>query len=329
MTETLRSRFTKIGQQISARVLGQERVVERLLMALLADGHVLLQGPPGVAKTRSATLLAHAMRGQFTRIQFTPDLLPSDLIGSQIYDPGRQQFTFQAGPLLNDVVVADEINRAPAKVQAALLEAMAERQVTVAGKTHALSDTFFVIATQNPIEEEGTYELPVAQLDRFAIRIQMGYPSIEAEVQMLDLIIGERERHAIFEGISQLSRDELLAARSEVLQVNMSEPVKGYVVRLVAATRQPSLRGSAGATVNDQAHDPVAHPVSPRGSLALAHLARSHAWWHGRDFVTPDDVQAVCHDVLAHRLVLTHQAWVSGVSAEQVIDAVMDQVDAA
>ncbi|MGB7298625.1 MAG: AAA family ATPase [Burkholderiaceae bacterium] len=332
MTKQLQAQFSQVGTEIGRRVLGQQGIVDRLLLALLADGHVLLQGPPGVAKTRAALLLSHAYNGSFGRIQFTPDLLPSDLTGTSIYDQAKMRFDFRRGPLFHDFVLADEINRAPAKVQAALLEAMAERQITAGGETHSLGDSFFVIATQNPIEEEGTYELPVAQLDRFAVRLCIDYPDADAESEMLDLVFRERaesgNKPAALAGLTKVARADLQAARQEVLGVHMSETIKSYIVRLVGATRKPLSVMPAVLTGNEVpiSDNVVAHPVSPRGTLALAHLSCARAWFDGRDFVNPEDVQSVCHDVLSHRLVLSHRAIIQGVKPDDVIDSVVSSV---
>ncbi len=319
MANELHELFTTVAAEIDGRVPGQHDAIVRLLMAVLADGHVLLEGPPGVAKTRTALLLAHAFHGSFARIQFTPDLLPADLTGTNIYDPNEHRFQFHRGPLFHDFVLADEINRAPAKVQAALLEAMAERQITAGGETHSLDDSLFVIATQNPLEEEGTYELPVAQLDRFAICIRIGYPSPAAEAKVLDLVFTERrEGHAYqppMADLTQISRTDLRAARLDVLGIHLSRPIVDYVVRLVAATRNSSERDGL-----------VAHAVSPRGSIALAHLACAKAWLDGRDHVLPEDVQALARDVLAHRIGLSDRALIARTSPDAVIADIVARV---
>ncbi len=319
MPETLHGLFTRVATDIESRVRGQHEVINRLLMAVLADGHVLLEGPPGVAKTRTALLLAHAFHGSFARVQFTPDLLPADLTGTNVYDPAEHRFHFHRGPLFHDFILADEINRAPAKVQAALLEAMAERQITAGGTTHSLDESFFVIATQNPFEEEGTYELPVAQLDRFALCIRIGYPPAQAEAEVLDLVFAERRDgnpyHPPMGELTRISRADLRAARREVLDVHRSDPVRDYIVRLVAATRDTTARQGA-----------IAHAVSPRGTLALAHLASARAWLNGRDHVLPDDVQALCRDVLAHRIGLSDRAIMARTDPDTIIADIVSRV---
>lgn len=312
MTQALQPLFDRVQKEISAALPGQEPVVSHLLVAILTDGHVLLEGPPGVAKTRAALLMSHAFSGSFARIQFTPDLLPSDLIGTNIYDPSEHRFEFHRGPLFHGFILADEINRAPAKVQAALLEAMAERQITVGGSTHQLDESLFVIATQNPIEDEGTYELPAAQLDRFALRVKIGWPDPQAEAQMLELVLGERRRGNAYrppmENISQLTSAQLAQARSEVLKVHVSAPIQEYIVRLVNATR------------HGETSHAVRQAVSPRGTLALAHLACARAWLDQRTFVEPQDVQDLAKAALAHRLSLDHAALHGGLTQENVIE---------
>lgn len=319
MTQALQPLFAQAMNDIAAAVPGQRAVVERLIIAVLTDGHVLLEGPPGVAKTRAALLLANAFHGSFARIQFTPDLLPSDLIGTNIYDPSEHRFEFHRGPLFHGFVLADEINRAPAKVQAALLEAMAERQITVGGNTHTLDESLFVIATQNPIEEEGTYELPAAQLDRFALRIRIDWPSPEAEAQMLELVLGERRAGNAYrppmENLSQLSVEQLAAARKSVLKVHVSAPIQEYIVRIVNATREASELSAS-----------IRHAVSPRGSLALLHLACARAWLQERTFVDPEDIQALACDTLAHRISLDHAAEHAGLTPDEVIRQIIATV---
>ncbi|MGH1357177.1 MAG: AAA family ATPase [Burkholderiaceae bacterium] len=316
MTTALQPLFTEVLKEIAAAVPGQRAVVERLIIAVLSDGHVLLEGPPGVAKTRAALLLAHAFKSSFARIQFTPDLLPSDLIGTNIYDPNEHRFEFHKGPLFHGFILADEINRAPAKVQAALLEAMAERQITVGGNTHKLDESLFVIATQNPIEEEGTYELPAAQLDRFALRVRIGWPEPTAESNMLELVLNERRSGNSYrpatELLSQISPEQLSTARAAVLKVHVSAPINEYIVRLVNATRH---NGGTG--------HPIRQAVSPRGTLALAHLACARAWLEERDFVEPDDIKALAVDALSHRISIDHAAEHAGVSADALIQEII------
>ena len=318
MTQVLQQLFSRVQTEISAALPGQAAVVSNLLVAILTDGHVLLEGPPGVAKTRAALLMSHAFSGSFARIQFTPDLLPSDLIGTNVYDPSEHRFEFHRGPLFHGFILADEINRAPAKVQAALLEAMAERQITVGGSTHQLDESLFVIATQNPIEDEGTYELPAAQLDRFALRVKVNWPAPEAEAQMLELVLGERRGGNAYrppmDGISQITSQELALARSEVLKVHVSAPIQEYIVRLVNATRD----GETSVAVRQA--------VSPRGTLALAHLACARAWLAERKFVEPEDIQHLAGSALAHRLSLDHAALHGGLTQDGLIEQVVATV---
>jgi len=318
-----RAAFTQLRDQLTSRVLGQPDLIERLLIAVLADGHVLLEGPPGLAKTRVAFLLANAFDGSFQRVQFTPDLLPADLTGTTVYDPREHHFDFHAGPLFNQFILADEINRAPAKVQAALLEAMEERQITVGGESRSLQFPFFVVATQNPLEEEGTYELPVAQLDRFIMRVLVGYPDTVNEAQILDMVQQERRdssrRTPPVDGLTRVSLDNLTTARAEVLDVYLSDPVKDYIIRLIAATR-----GDMADFGDITAH--IAHPVSPRGTLALAHLSQARAWLEERDHVLPEDVQALASDVLSHRLGLSYRAQAEGVNAHALIQELLGRV---
>ena len=323
MTDALHETFRNLADQLEELVLGRSSLIERLLTALLADGHVLLEGPPGLAKTRAAFLLATSIDATFQRIQFTPDLLPADLTGTTVFDAHEHRFDFHAGPLFHNVILADEINRAPAKVQAALLEAMEERQITVGGETRALAAPFFVVATQNPIEEEGTYELPAAQLDRFSMRVLVDYPDSETERTILDLVQAENRGGAghlpPIDDLSKIAVDDLAAARCAVLDVHLSDPVKDYIVRLVAASR------GQGEDLEDFT-EKIAHAVSPRGTLALARLGQARAWLHGRDHVLPDDVQALAVDTLAHRLGLTYRAEAEGVVDRQVVEALLDHV---
>lgn len=318
-----RSAFSQLASQLGDRVLGQPQLIEKLLVAVLADGHVLLEGPPGLAKTRVAYLLANAFDASFQRIQFTPDLLPADLTGTTVFDQREHRFDFHAGPLFNQFILADEINRAPAKVQAALLEAMEERQITVGGESRSLTYPFFVIATQNPLEEEGTYELPVAQLDRFVMQVLVGYPDAEYEGRILDLVQSERRtsssRTPPVDGLDRIGVEQLTEARAQVLDVHLSDPIKNYIVRLIAATRS-----NETDFTDITAH--IGHPVSPRGTLALAHLAQARAWLLQRDHVLPEDVQGLATDVLAHRIGLTYRAQAEGVETHALIRELLDRV---
>ena len=307
---------------LSSRIIGQEQLLQRLLIALLQGGHLLVEGAPGLAKTRAIKELAKAIQGDFHRIQFTPDLLPSDVTGSEIYRPEDGTFKFQPGPVFHNLVLADEINRAPAKVQSALLEAMAEHQVSVGRQTFKLPRLFLVMATQNPIEQEGTYPLPEAQLDRFLMHVKVGYPDASAETAILHLVRAENRGEQQGEGATEppcrLGEDELLAARRAILDLHMAKPVEEYIVQLVMASRLPT----------GKLKDWIEYGASPRGTIALDGCARAHAWLAGRDFVTPDDVQAIAHDVLRHRLLLTFEAQAQGIDADRAIDTLLETVPA-
>ncbi|HEY7884552.1 MAG TPA: MoxR family ATPase [Cellvibrionaceae bacterium] len=306
---------------LNSQIIGQTHLVERLLMALLADGHLLVEGAPGLAKTKAIKTLADAIEGDFNRIQFTPDLLPSDVTGTDIYRPEQGTFEFQAGPVFHNLVLADEINRAPAKVQSALLEAMAERQVSVGNKTYPLPELFMVMATQNPIEQEGTYPLPEAQLDRFLLHVNVGYPDIEAERKILALVRAEAA-HNPAAPPAPVSQSAIKQARLAIGQLHMAEAVETYIVHLINATRRPDQYSPELATM-------LEYGASPRGTIALERCARAHAWLNSRDYVSPDDVNAVIHDCLRHRLILSFEAEASGIKADQVIDALIGAVPVA
>jgi MoxR-like ATPase len=296
-----------LGQQI----IGQNHLIERLIIALLADGHLLVEGAPGLAKTRAIKSLAEGLEGSFHRIQFTPDLLPGDVTGTEIYRPQEASFHFQKGPIFHNLVLADEVNRAPAKVQSALLEAMAERQVSVGSETYRLPELFLVMATQNPIEQEGTYPLPEAQLDRFLLHVNVDYPDAEAEAAILRLTRAEAARDTP-PPPQPLRQQAVFDARREVLDMHMSTPVEQYIVQLVIATRTPQ-------HYSGELADWIEYGGSPRATIALDRCARAHAWLLGRDFVSPDDVQAVAADVLRHRLLLSFEAEANGITPDQVI----------
>ncbi len=300
-------------------MVGQGPTVLKLLIGLLADGHVLLEGAPGLAKTRIARLLAAGMEGEFSRIQFTPDLLPSDLTGSAVYDAREQRFDFQPGPIFGNFILADEINRAPAKVQSALLEAMEERQVTSGTKSFPLEPPFFVIATQNPIEHEGTWELPQAQLDRFLLHVTVNYPDLSTEREILDLVLREAvDALKPAAAPAPISKTDLAAARRRVLDVHLSDPIRDYITRLMAGTRgDPQPLEGVG--------EHLSHPVSPRGSVSLARTSQAHAWMLERDHVLPEDVCALVPDVLRHRMGLTYRAEADGVTADQVVQNLLEQ----
>jgi len=313
--------FIELQTWLSREVIGQPLLVERLLVTLLADGHLLVEGVPGVAKTRAINSLSKGISGDFHRIQFTPDLLPSDVTGSDVYHPEDGSFSFSEGPIFHNLVLADEINRAPAKVQSALLEAMAERQISVGSKTYSLPKIFMVMATQNPLEQEGTYPLPEAQLDRFLMKVKVAYPNIAAEREILKLARAQAA-DGLQEAPKPLSDDDLLTARSAALAVHMAEPIEEYIIQLTMATREPQRYCS-------ELDDWIEMGVSPRASIALDRCSRAKAWLSGRDYVTPEDVQQVVYDVYRHRLILTFEAEANGVDADMVIAKLLDHVPVA
>ena len=303
---------------LSGQIIGQSHLVQRLIIALLADGHLLVEGAPGLAKTRAIKSLSQGLEGSFHRIQFTPDLLPGDVTGTEIYRPQEATFHFQKGPIFHNLVLADEVNRAPAKVQSALLEAMAERQVSVGSTTYGLPDLFLVMATQNPIEQEGTYPLPEAQLDRFLMHVSVGYPDTAAETEILQLTRTEATRDTDAPPIP-LTQESVFAARQEILALHMSDAVEQYMVQLVIATRSP-------ARYSEQLASWIEYGGSPRATIAIDRCARAHAWLKGRDFVSPDDIQAVTADVLRHRLILSFEAEANGVTPDRVIEELLSIV---
>ncbi|MEZ8232725.1 AAA family ATPase [Vibrio splendidus] len=306
-----KNNFEILQNYLESQIIGQQELVKQLMIALLADGHILVEGPPGLAKTRAVKSLADCVEGDFHRIQFTPDLLPADLTGTDIFRPETGEFTFQSGPIFNSLILADEINRAPAKVQAAMLEAMAEKQVTAGRKTYALPDLFLVMATQNPIEQEGTYPLPEAQLDRFLLHLEVAYPDMESELEILRLNRGEAQGNQPVQP-EPISQQTIFEARQEVLNIHMADTIEQYIIRLVMATRQPK-------QYSDQLDQWLDMGVSPRATIALDRCARAHAWLAGRDYVTPQDVQAMAFPVLRHRLLRSYHAQAEGVTANQVI----------
>ena len=319
----LRQKFQTLRNQLNAKILGQNHLVDRLLIALLSDGHLIVEGAPGLAKTRAIKTLAEMIDGEFHRIQFTPDLLPSDLTGTDIYQPEKANFVFQKGPLFNNIVLADEINRAPAKVQSALLEAMAERQITIGKTSHNLPELYMVMATQNPIEQEGTYPLPEAQLDRFLLHVFVDYPSNEVEGQIMSLAREEALNLSNVDTSSQalvtVSEMEVKQARKEVLNLHLSPVLQEYIVQLILASRNPG-------KYNSQVERWIDYGASPRGSISLERTARAHAWLTGRDFVTPDDIQNMIHDTLRHRIILSFTAEAEGIDSNQVINRLLDLV---
>lgn len=336
--DSLRSLRTSLNEII----IGQSHLIDSLLIALLADGHLLVEGAPGLAKTKAIKTLADHIEGDFQRIQFTPDLLPADITGTEIFRAEESLFKFQPGPIFHNLILADEINRAPAKVQSALLEAMAEGQVSVAGNTYPLEPLFLVMATQNPLEQEGTYPLPEAQLDRFLMHIKVGYPKSETEKNILRLVrqevlakqqiqeqsleqvcmsktTGSRDHSVKKNTPVKISQTAIFKARQEVLQLKLSENVEEYIVQLVIATRQ-------GQRYHDDLARWIDYGASPRGTLALERCARAHAWLHRRDYVSPDDVQAVIHDTLRHRIINSFEAEANGMTTDRIINEILHYV---
>lgn len=319
---TLREQVLVLRDYMNSRILGQHRLISRMLVALLADGHVLVEGPPGLAKTRAVKTLASGLEGDFQRIQFTPDLLPSDLTGTDVYRPQDSSFSFQPGPLFHHIIVADEINRAPAKVQSALLESMEERQITVGKNTYALPGLYFVMATQNPIEQEGTFPLPESQLDRFILKLNIDYPRVESEVQIMRQVRLEKQQDSQALRIANslpISQHNLFEVRQNILNMYIAEPVEQYMVQLVNASRNPEPYSTELAGW-------IQYGASPRATLAFDRCSRALAWLEGRDYVSPEDVQKLAHEVMRHRILLTYQAEADGVGVDQVIDELLAKV---
>ncbi len=312
------SALKDLRHRVESRIIGQEALVERMLIALLADGHILVEGAPGLAKTRTINVLSQGIEGDFHRIQFTPDLLPADLTGTDIYRPQDGSFHFQPGPLFHNLILADEINRSPAKVQSALLEAMAERQITVGRETYPLPELFMVMATQNPIEQEGTYPLPEAQLDRFMLHLRIGYPEPHHERAILRLARNE-VRHEPVAECKPVDQATLFAARKEIGELYMAEALEEYLVQLILATRNPEVYSpDLGRWLQ--------YGASPRATIALDRTARARAWLRGRRFVSPEDIQALAPDVLRHRLILSYEAEAEGITADHCIQALLQRV---
>jgi len=303
----------RLQGHVNGCILGQEALVERLFIALLADGHLLVEGAPGLGKTSVIKVLAAGLEGDFHRIQFTPDLLPADLIGTEVFRPQEGLFTFQEGPVFQNFILADEINRSPAKVQSALLEAMAERQVTVGHTTYPLPAMFLVMATQNPIEQEGTYPLPEAQRDRFLLHIRVDYPDIDAELEILKLVRSNRREGRALDEIATpiLSQEVIFEARNQVLDLHLAPELEAYLVRLVVASRDP-------APFDAELVDWVMYGASPRATIALDLAARAHAWLRGRDYVSPEDIQAIAPDVLRHRILVSYEAEADGITPDEI-----------
>jgi MoxR-like ATPase len=311
----------KLQAYIGQQIIGQEVLINRLLLALLADGHLLVEGAPGLAKTRAIKVLGDGIEGDFHRVQFTPDLLPADLTGTEIYRPQDGSFHFQQGPLFHNLVLADEINRAPAKVQSALLEAMAERQITVGKDTYQLPKLFLVMATQNPIEQEGTYPLPEAQLDRFLLHVSITYPKSSEEAEILELSRKEAHQNYTFDAAdyTPISQEVIFAAREEVLNIYMSEELQRYLIQLVLASRDATVYG-------DDLAEWIQYGASPRATITLDRCARAQAWLAGRDYVVPEDIQTIAHDVLRHRLILNYEAEADGITTNKVISELLARV---
>lgn len=311
-----------LQDELNKTIVGQSNLIKNLLISLIADGHVLLEGPPGIAKTTAAKALANSIDSQFQRIQFTPDLLPGDVTGSDIYQQEKGQFEFVAGPIMNNIILADEINRAPAKVQSALLEAMGERQVTVGNKSYPLPELFFVIATQNPIEQEGTYPLPEAQLDRFIMKIKVDYPSAEEELEILRRV--RKGEHSKKESTKPVcSAEDILSLRAQALGLYMAETVEQYIVQLVMATRHSEHYLKSHKSESESF---IEFGSSPRGTIALDRCARAHALINGKDYVTPDDVKAVAHSVLRHRILPSFEAEARGLSTDDILNELLERV---
>ena len=312
--------FLKLKELIQQHILGQEALIDALMICLIADGHLLVEGAPGLAKTKAISTLASYMDADFQRIQFTPDLLPSDITGTEIFRPQTAEFIFQAGPVFHNLILADEINRAPAKVQAALLEAMAERQVSVGGETRPLSPLFLVMATQNPIEQEGTYPLPEAQLDRFLMHVVVDYPKFEDELEILRTVRGEITQ-TINKERPKLNKESIFQARQASLNVAMTEEIESYIVELVQATRHPE-------DYSLEFGKAIEFGASPRASIALDRCSRVKAWLDGRDYVTPADVQSLVPSILRHRIGLSFSAQSQGYTASKLIDQLLILVTA-
>ena len=324
-TDTLehpeRAAFNQLITEVNQLIIGQERLMERLVMALLCNGHLLVEGAPGLAKTTAIKVIAERIEGDFHRIQFTPDLLPADLTGTEIFRPQEGTFEFQNGPIFHNLILADEINRAPAKVQSAMLEAMGEHQVTVGSVTYPMSPLFLVMATQNPIEQEGTYPLPEAQLDRFLMHISIGYPDAKAEQDILELA-RDQARDELAERIEPrtlVTQEQVFSAQRQVLDLHMAPVLQEYIVQLVLATRDPG-------KWDEDLGRLVSYGASPRATIGLDRCARARAWLDGRDFVSPDDIHAVIHEVMRHRVLLSYEAEADGVIVDELVDRLLDLV---
>jgi MoxR-like ATPase len=320
---SLQEKFLRLEAHLKTLVVGQHHLLNRMLTALLCDGHLLVEGAPGLAKTRAIKVLSYSVEGDFHRLQFTPDLLPADLTGTEIYRPENGTFVFREGPLFHNLVLADEVNRAPAKVQSALLEAMGERQITVGSVTYPLPELFMVMATQNPIEQEGTYPLPEAQLDRFLLHVRVDYPDAAGERAILELNRAEQKRsagdEALFKPAEIVSQSDVMDARLDVLETHLAEPLEEYLVQIVLATRAPAKYG-------DDLEGVLQYGASPRATIALDRCSRAHAWLAGRDYVTPEDIQAVAPDVLRHRILLSFEAEAAGRGTDELVDILLARI---
>ena len=310
-----------LTMELGKSIIGQKHMVEGLMIGLLSNGHVLLEGVPGLAKTLTITSLAKAIDARFSRIQFTPDLLPADLVGTMIYSQKSEQFQVKKGPIFSNFILADEINRAPAKVQSALLEAMQERQVTIGEQTFRLEEPFLVMATQNPIEQEGTYPLPEAQVDRFMLKVVIGYPKREEERQILHQQVNESERSKVKSENAILKSEDILKARGVVKEVYMDEKIENYITDIIFATRYPEQYGL------EKLKPLITYGASPRGSINLAAASKAYAFMHRRGYVIPEDVRAVAMDVLRHRIGLTYEAEAENVPSEELVSEVLNRVD--
>ncbi|MGK2966428.1 MAG: AAA family ATPase [Tepidiformaceae bacterium] len=309
--------LSRVRDEVHRVIVGQETLIDRLLVGLLCRGHVLVEGVPGLAKTLTVSTLARTLGVDFVRVQFTPDLLPADLVGTEIFHPSDGHFSVRRGPLFSNLVLADEVNRAPAKVQSALLEAMQERQISIGGETYPLDDPFLVIATQNPIEQEGTYPLPEAQLDRFLLKVRVDYPTRQEELHILDLELNGRTDLPTVVA----TREDLLVARRALAEVALDDSLRSYIIQLVQATRRPADFRLPQLT------SLIEYGGSPRATIALAQASRAHAFLQGRAFTTPDDVKALAHDVLRHRIVTTYEAEAQELTSDDLIDRVLDSVE--
>lgn len=317
-TDNVQKEFVQIQRlrdEIHKVIVGQEHLVDRLIMALLADGHILLEGLPGLAKTMSVSTLAKALNTGFSRIQFTPDLLPADIIGTQVYNPKTGDFSTKQGPIFSNIVLADEINRAPAKVQSALLEAMQERRVTIGGKTYELPAPFLVMATQNPIEQEGTYPLPEAQVDRFMFKVKISYPTKADELSIMERIASQQPvavTHAA-------SADDVMRARRATASIYIDKKIREYIVEIIHATREPE-------AYKLDLKKLIMYGASPRATIFLNVAAKASAFMNGRGFVTPEDVKAVGMDILRHRLIVTYEAEAEGLTSENIVQKIFDKI---